>query len=99
MMRVIQDGWQEPSEDAMPKWLTRLNEHVPIRYAPLAMCALLSVLGAEAFVWRGQLWGLWLALLGLALVVLGIRDIRQPARAGVRNYAVSGHLRYFVVFI
>lgn len=83
----------------MPKWLTRLNEHVPIRYAPLAMCALLSVLGAEAFVWRGQLWGLWLALLGLALVALGIRDIRQPARAVLRNYPVIGHLRYLLEFI
>ena len=83
----------------MPKWLTRLNEHVPIRYAPLAMCALLCVLGAEAFVGRGQLWGLWLALLGLALVALGIRDIRQPARAVLRNYPVIGHLRYLLEFI
>ena len=83
----------------MPKWLTRLNEHVPIRYAPLAMCALLCVLGAEAFVWRGQLWGLWLALLALALVALGIRDIRQPARAVLRNYPVIGHLRYLLEFI
>ncbi|WP_374257861.1 FMN-binding glutamate synthase family protein [Aquabacterium sp.] len=83
----------------MPKWLTRLNEHVPIRYAPLAMCALLCVLGAEAFVWRGQLWGLWLALLALALIALGIRDIRQPARAVLRNYPVIGHLRYLLEFI
>ena len=83
----------------MPKWLTRLNEHVPIRYAPLAMCALLCVLGAEAFVGRGQLWGLWLALLALALVALGVRDIRQPARAVLRNYPVIGHLRYLLEFI
>ncbi|MFZ4550638.1 MAG: FMN-binding glutamate synthase family protein [Aquabacterium sp.] len=83
----------------MPKWLTRLNEHVPIRYAPLVMCALLCVLGAAAFVWRGQLWGLWLALLGLALVALGIRDMRQSARAVLRNYPVIGHLRYMLEFI
>jgi glutamate synthase domain-containing protein 2 len=33
------------------------------------------------------------------LVALGIRDLRQPQRAVLRNYPVIGHLRFFMEYI
>lgn len=42
--------------------------------------------------------GIGLAVFGL-LVALGIRDLRQPQRAVLRNYPVIGHLRFFMEYI
>ncbi len=83
----------------MPRWLIRLNEHVPIRYAAwvFAMVGLASglwILGAQ-----GQLHGLWLSVLCAGLVVLGFNDVRQTSRSILRNYPVIGHMRYLLEFV
>lgn len=83
----------------MPRWLIRLNEHVPIRYAAwvFAMVGLASglwILGAQ-----GQLHGLWLSAVCAGLVVLGFNDMRQTSRSILRNYPVIGHMRYLLEFV
>ncbi|MBH1987674.1 MAG: FMN-binding glutamate synthase family protein [Burkholderiales bacterium] len=83
----------------MPRWLIRLNDHVPIRYAAW-------VLSWALFFWGLCRWGRapgWgagaLIALGGGLVLLGINDLRQSARSVLRNYPVIGHLRYLLEFI
>ena len=83
----------------MPRWLIRLNEHVPIRY------------GVWAFAWFLFAWGLcrwgreaswgaaFLCAVGGGLVLLGLKDVRQTSRSILRNYPVIGHLRYLLEFI
>ncbi len=83
----------------MPRWLIRLNEHVPIRYAAwvFAMVGLASglwILGSQ-----GQLHGLWLSVVCAGLVVLGYNDVRQTSRSILRNYPVIGHMRYLLEFV
>lgn len=84
----------------MPRWLMRLNEHVPIRYGVLALALLMAVVGWWR--WLGGAGGqgaLIAALLGMALCGLGLSDLRQTSRAVLRNYPVMGHLRYLLEFI
>jgi glutamate synthase domain-containing protein 2 len=83
----------------MPRWLIRLNEHVPIRYA--ALCFALLGLLASLWTWsqRGSAGALGLALLCGGLVLLGLNDLRQSPRSILRNYPVIGHLRYLLEFI
>ena len=64
------------------------------RSLPFVACALgtIACLG-----WlRGSPWGLGLAALLGALVVVGVSDLLQPRRAVLRNYPIIGHLRYLV---
>ena len=83
----------------MPRWLIRLNEHVPIRYTIwfLAWVGFLISLGFASS--RGSFMaGLATALCG-ALVLLGYSDMRQTSRSVLRNYPVIGHIRYLLEFI
>jgi glutamate synthase domain-containing protein 2 len=83
----------------MPRWLIRLNNHVPIRYGAWALAVLTTLIGlAHWFDSRAEL-GLWLAAVGGALTVLGINDMNQTSRSVLRNYPVIGHLRYLLEFI
>lgn len=41
----------------------------------------------------------WLSLLSLALFIVGWRDYRQTHHAILRNYPVSGHLRFMLEYI
>lgn len=83
----------------MPRWLIRLNNHVPIRYGAWALAVLTMLIGLGAwFDSRAEL-GLWLAAVGGALSVLGINDMRQTSRSVLRNYPVIGHLRYLLEFV
>ena len=41
----------------------------------------------------------WLAIVFLALVLLGVRDTRQTRHSILRNYPVIGHLRFLFEFI
>jgi glutamate synthase domain-containing protein 2 len=81
----------------MPNWLLSLDRFFPIRYLAWILSAVVALLGAftEVVAHTGWAW----ALLGLAGVVIGIRDVRQPRHSILRNYPVIGHLRFFFEFI
>ena len=81
----------------MPVWLIRLNKQVPIRYGVWLMSAVTALAGVVW--WLESRQGAWMVVLGLALVVVGFRDVRQSRRSVLRNYPVMGHLRYLLEFI
>jgi glutamate synthase domain-containing protein 2 len=81
----------------MHEWLSRLDQHVPVRYAAWFASAVLCLLATFTWVAFG-FGGLW-ALLGLLLVGLGLRDTRQTRHSILRNYPVIGHLRFLLEFI
>jgi glutamate synthase domain-containing protein 2 len=77
-------------------WVRNLDQHFPLRWLTWLACAVAGMTFAFAWVaMRGGALG-WLALVFLALAVLGIRDVRQTKRAVLRNYPVAGHLRYLL---
>lgn len=81
----------------MLAWIERLDQHLPVRYAAWLSCAIVALLAAIAWV-AGARTG-WLSLVGFALVIQGVRDVRQTRHAILRNYPVIGHLRFFFEFI
>ncbi|HEX5357491.1 MAG TPA: FMN-binding glutamate synthase family protein [Aquabacterium sp.] len=83
----------------MPRWLIRLNEHVPIRYGAWVLVLLLALAGLWLWGMDHHRYGLWLAVIGGFLTLLGIKDMRQTSRSVLRNYPVIGHLRYLLEFI
>lgn len=77
--------------------LNQLNNHYPVRYTVLGLCALgllLSLFSLMAF-------GVgWLAVLVFAaLIALGLYDLRQSRHSVLRNYPVIGHLRFMLEYI
>lgn len=83
----------------MPRWLIRLNKHVPIRYGAWLFAVLLTLAGTWQWLALQHRYGLWLTVLGGLLTYLGINDMRQTSRSVLRNYPVIGHLRYLLEFI
>ena len=81
----------------MPAWLIALNRVFPIRYMTLVGLAIVALLGA--FVWISTGLGKTATVLGLAGVMLGLRDLRQTRHAILRNYPVIGHLRFLLEFV
>ena len=85
----------------MPVWLSKLNDHFPLRYATWLGCALGFVLCA--LLWLANRMDGWPALGATAaffgLVLLGVRDTRQERHSVLRNYPVIGHLRFLLEFI
>jgi glutamate synthase domain-containing protein 2 len=81
----------------MHEWLHRIDAHFPVRYTVWLLSAVVSLLGAFAWVAFG-VGGFW-ALLGLFLVALGWRDTQQTRHSVLRNYPVIGHLRFLLEFI
>jgi glutamate synthase domain-containing protein 2 len=72
----------------------------PIRYLTLVTAVALLLLGLA---W-GALTGHWpsggsVAALGLAGLVIGVRDLRQTRHAVLRNYPVIGHLRFLFEWV
>ena len=63
----------------MPAWLLALDRHFPIRYLTLLAAAIAALLGG--FVWVAFGHAAWLALLGVAGVIVGIHDLRQARHA------------------
>ncbi len=78
-------------------WLQRLDQHFPVRYSAWLACAVGMMLAA--FSWIAFERGGALALILLALTLLGLRDTRQTRHAVLRNYPVIGHLRFLLEFI
>ena len=75
----------------------RLDALLPIRYSFMAVCAfsVLLSLFSLAFFSVG-----WLALIAsVALVGVGVHDLRQTRHAVLRNYPVIGHMRFLLEFI
>jgi glutamate synthase domain-containing protein 2 len=81
----------------MPAWLLALDRHFPIRYLTMTTAAVLAMLGCFAWVGFDRLG--WLALLGLALFVIGARDLVQTKKALLRNYPIIGHIRYLLEWV
>jgi len=77
--------------------LNQLNNHYPVRYTVLGLCAFGLALALFSLVAFGV--G-WLALLCFgALLALGVYDMRQSRHAILRNYPVIGHLRFALEYI
>jgi glutamate synthase domain-containing protein 2 len=71
----------------------------PARYTAFALCVLGLVVFAGVLAWQQTWpWGV-LALAFALLAVVGVRDLRQPRSAILRNYPVIGHLRFLLEFI
>ncbi len=81
----------------MLEWLTRIDRHVPLRYALWLLCGAGALLSGLSWAWHGQ-GAVWLLLFG-ALSALGLRDRLQTRRSVLRNYPVAGHLRYLMEHI
>ncbi|MBS0447658.1 MAG: FMN-binding glutamate synthase family protein [Proteobacteria bacterium] len=78
-------------------WLKRLDRHFPLRYTTWLLCTIGLLLCLCTWVAFGI--GDWLALVFLALVLLGWRDTLQSKHSILRNYPVLGHLRFLFEFI
>jgi glutamate synthase domain-containing protein 2 len=77
--------------------LNQLNNHYPVRYTVLGLCALGVLLSLFSLVVFGV--G-WLALLvSGALLGLGVYDLRQSRHSILRNYPVIGHMRFALEYI
>ena len=81
----------------MHDWLTRIDQHFPVRYTAWLLCAVGFLL--SAFAWVGFGVGGWWALAFLFGIALGFRDTRQNRHAILRNYPVIGHLRFLLEFV
>jgi glutamate synthase domain-containing protein 2 len=79
------------------EWLRRLDAYFPVRFWAWLACGVLWLLAS--FTWVAFGIGGALALLGLFLSLLGLRDVRQTRHAVLRNYPVIGHLRFLLEFV
>ncbi len=72
----------------------------PARYAVFALCLAGFVASLAAIVLLPFHWFAWFALVVCAaLAGLGVSDLRQTPHAILRNYPVSGHLRFMLEYI
>ncbi|HEY2561151.1 MAG TPA: FMN-binding glutamate synthase family protein [Caldimonas sp.] len=78
-------------------WVNRLDHIFPVRYWAWALC--LVGLAASTFAWAKMGMDAWLAIAFLVLVAVGVRDLVQKRHAVLRNYPVTGHLRFLLEFI
>jgi glutamate synthase domain-containing protein 2 len=78
-------------------WLNRLDQHFPVRYSAWLTCAVAMMLAT--FCWVAFGFGGALAVIFLALTLVGVRDIRQTRHSVLRNYPVIGHMRFLLEFI
>ncbi len=75
----------------------KLDARFPVRYTFMGLCALGGLLSLFSLVAFGVGW--IALLLCMALVGLGIRDVRQTKSSILRNYPVIGHMRFLLEFI
>jgi glutamate synthase domain-containing protein 2 len=81
----------------MHEWLSRLDQHFPVRYTAWLMCGVGFLL--STFAWVGFGVGGGMALTSLFLVGLGLRDTHQSRHSILRSYPVIGHLRFLLEFV
>ena len=70
----------------------RRADSLPLRFLPLFGSAVLFLLAAFTTVAFGIGW--WALLLSAALLTVGLYDLLQKKHAVLRNYPISGHMRY-----
>jgi glutamate synthase domain-containing protein 2 len=88
---------RDPHEVRMFNWLKKLDQHFPVRYTAWLLCAIATLV--FAWTWLAFEVGGLLAIVFLALSLLGWRDTRQTHHSILRNYPVIGHLRFLLEFI
>jgi glutamate synthase domain-containing protein 2 len=66
------------------------------RYLPWLLCGAVALLSLLLWSASSSPWWLLLTLLGAALFLQGIRDLRQTRHALLRNYPVSGWMRFIL---
>jgi glutamate synthase domain-containing protein 2 len=71
-----------------------VNRFYPARYTAFLLVALLFLANTLYTLLSGQGW--LTGLLWLALLALGIHDVRQTHHAILRNYPIIGHLRFLL---
>ena len=81
----------------MHEWLHKIDRYFPVRYSVWLLCAVGALL--FGFTWVAFHMGGLAALVCLALVILGLRDMRQTRHSILRNYPVIGHLRFLLEFV
>jgi len=74
-----------------------LNSVYPVRYTVFGLSCIGLLLSLFYVLFIGT--GGWIFLLCLALVLVGIYDLRQTKKSVLRNYPVIGHIRYMLEFI
>lgn len=70
-----------------------------VRYTTLALCVLAALASLPWMAARPGAWPVTLFVLACALILLGVRDLRQTRHAVLRNYPILGHLRFILEFI
>ncbi len=75
-------------------WLDKLDHYIPFRYAVWLFCAAAAV--AAGLWWNNFGSGGWLALVFVLLTLVGLRDTQQAPRSLLRNYPITGHMRFML---
>ncbi|MEL7185100.1 MAG: FMN-binding glutamate synthase family protein [Pseudomonadota bacterium] len=78
----------------MFQWLGKLDRYVPFRYAVWLFCAFAAV--AAGVWWYAFGTGGWLAMVFVLLTMIGLRDVQQAPRSVLRNYPITGHMRFIL---
>jgi len=66
------------------------------RFLPWLLCGLTGVVAGVLWVADAGVWLLLLSAAGILLFIQGIRDLRQTRHALLRNYPVSGWIRFLL---
>lgn len=78
----------------MFKWLGKLDHYIPFRYGVWLFCAVATV--AAGLWWYTFGSGGWIAMVFLLLTLVGLRDRQQAPRSVLRNYPITGHIRFML---
>jgi hypothetical protein len=71
-----------------------LDKFFPTRYLVQGLCCFSLVLSVFSLLAFGV--GGWALLMFGALVALGVYDLRQTRRSILRNYPITGHIRFML---
>lgn len=74
--------------------LDKLDHYLHVRYGVWLLCAVAAL--ATGIWWAALGTGGWLVLGFLLLTLIGLRDTQQESRSLLRNYPVTGHIRFML---
>lgn len=72
----------------------RPNNGLALRFLPFAASLIICIIAVLSYSQSGR--GLWIALVSGALFLLGLYDVLQTKHAILRNYPISGHIRFLL---